>query len=157
MELCRRNGHFTGFPQLGVRWQRMESDALKASHGMTSGQKGVLVRSVAPLADAARVLKPGDVIMKFDGVQVASDGTVPFRHAPFHPLWTMIQLVESFHTLELCSLGIIQVGEYVKSNAEDMCSCNQCLLAPLTQGEQTSLSTPGIQIMVFEDCKKAQP
>ncbi|KAK9842610.1 hypothetical protein WJX84_004330 [Apatococcus fuscideae] len=75
----RRNGHFTGFPQLGVRWQRMESDALKASHGMTSGQKGVLVRSVAPLADAARVLKPGDVIMKFDGVQVASDGTVPFR------------------------------------------------------------------------------
>ena len=78
----RRNGHFTGFPQLGVRWQRMESAALKASHGMTAGQKGVLVRSVAPLADAARVLQPGDVIMKFDGIQVASDGTVPFRHAP---------------------------------------------------------------------------
>lgn len=62
----------------------MESDALKASHGMTPGQKGVLVRSVAPLADAARVLKPGDVIMKFDGVQVASDGTVPFRHVALH-------------------------------------------------------------------------
>ena len=61
----------------------MESAALKASLGMTAGQKGVLVRAVAPLADAARVLKPGDVIMKFDGVQVASDGTVPFRHA--HP------------------------------------------------------------------------
>ncbi len=60
----------------------MESAALKASHGMNAGQKGVLVRSVEPLADAARVLKPGDVIMKFDGIQVASDGTVPFRHAP---------------------------------------------------------------------------
>ena len=70
----------------------MESAALKASHGMTSGQKGVLVRSVAPLANAARVLKPGDVIMKFDGVQVASDGTVPFRHAP-------VNLVESCHEL----------------------------------------------------------
>ena len=80
--LGRRNGHFTGFPQLGVRWQRMESDALKTSHGMAPGQKGVLVRSVAPLANAARVLKPGDVIMKFDGIQVASDGTVPFRHVP---------------------------------------------------------------------------
>ena len=48
---------------------------------MQPEQKGVMVRAVSPVADAARHLQPDDVIMRFDGVQVASDGTVPFRCA----------------------------------------------------------------------------
>ena len=74
-----RNGEFTGFPALGVHWQRMESNALKAAYGMGPEQKGVLVRKVAPLSNASALLKPGDIIMSFDNVQIASDGTVPFR------------------------------------------------------------------------------
>lgn len=46
---------------------------------MAPGQKGVLVRCVQPLSHAAGILKAGDILMKFDGVQIASDGTVPFR------------------------------------------------------------------------------
>lgn len=46
---------------------------------MKPEQKGVMVRAVSPVADAAKHLLPDDVIMRFDGVQVASDGTVPFR------------------------------------------------------------------------------
>lgn len=34
------NGKFTGFPALGVQWQRMESDALKQAYNMKPGQKG---------------------------------------------------------------------------------------------------------------------
>lgn len=34
------NGKFTGFPALGVQWQRMESDALKRAYKMKPGQKG---------------------------------------------------------------------------------------------------------------------
>ena len=49
------------------------------SYKMTAAQKGVMVRAISPIADAAQHLKPDDVIMRFDGVQVASDGTVPFR------------------------------------------------------------------------------
>ena len=75
----RRNGAFTGFPALGIQWQRMESGALRASLGMTQEQKGVLVRYVQPISHAAGQLLPGDIIMKFDGVEVACDGTVPFR------------------------------------------------------------------------------
>jgi len=40
---------------------------------------GVLVRSVNPTSFAASCLKPDDIVMAFDGVGVASDGTVPFR------------------------------------------------------------------------------
>lgn len=75
----RRNGAFTGFPALGIQWQRMESRALQAACGMSAGDKGVLVRDVLPISQAAEVLRPGDIIMRFDGIQVACDGTVPFR------------------------------------------------------------------------------
>jgi len=34
-------GGFTGFPALGIRWQRLESDVLKRAFQMSPSQKGV--------------------------------------------------------------------------------------------------------------------
>ena len=73
------HGRVTGFPVLGIKWQRMESASLRAAYGMPPGAKGVLVRSVAPTAAAASVLRADDIVTHFDGVPVANDGTVPFR------------------------------------------------------------------------------
>lgn len=75
----RRNGRFTGFPVMGMKWQRMESHALRSAYCMQKEQKGILVRHVQPTYETAKHLKPDDIIMRFDGIQVASDGTVPFR------------------------------------------------------------------------------
>lgn len=80
-EKCRRNGQFTGFPVMGMKWQRMESHALRSAYKMKKEQKGILVRHVQPTYETAKHLKPDDIIMRFDGIQVASDGTVPFRSA----------------------------------------------------------------------------
>lgn len=77
--LCRRNGRFTGFPVLGVKWQRMESAGLRSSYGLNAPLKGVLIRSIWPTSPLAQAARPDDIIMRFDGVQVACDGTVPFR------------------------------------------------------------------------------
>lgn len=80
-----RSGGFTGFPALGVQWQRMESDALRAAYGAAGAlparrrRAGVLVRRVNPTSHAAAVLRPDDVLLSFDGTDVACDGTVPFR------------------------------------------------------------------------------
>ena len=49
LEDFRRNGRYTGFPCLGVEWQKMESPALRAALGMNS----VVVVAVAPSAEAA--------------------------------------------------------------------------------------------------------
>ncbi|KAL0022757.1 hypothetical protein WJX77_012242 [Trebouxia sp. C0004] len=75
----RQNGKFTGFPVMGMKWQRMESHALRSAYKMKKEQKGILVRHVQPTYETAKHLKPDDIIMRFDGIQVASDGTVPFR------------------------------------------------------------------------------
>ena len=73
-----KNSEFTGFPQMGIQFQSMESHSLRMAHGMAD-QKGVLIRSVQPISNASGKLLPGDVLMKFQGVPVGNDGTVPFE------------------------------------------------------------------------------
>ncbi|XP_054807402.1 protease Do-like 9 [Prosopis cineraria] len=75
-----KNGAYTGFPVLGVEWQKMENPDLRMAMGMRSDQKGVRIRRIDPTAPEFNVLKPSDVILSFDGVDIANDGTVPFRH-----------------------------------------------------------------------------
>ncbi|CAI5945693.1 unnamed protein product [Closterium sp. NIES-64] len=74
-----RNGHYTGFPILGVEWQKMENPDMRKALGMEAGQKGVRVRRVEPTSPAAQLLQTSDILLSFDGVAVANDGTVPFR------------------------------------------------------------------------------
>ncbi|XP_024515363.1 protease Do-like 2, chloroplastic [Selaginella moellendorffii] len=74
-----QNGRYTGFPSLAVWWQKLENSAMRASLKMKSGQKGVLIRRVEPLAPVASVVKAGDVLLSFDGVPIANEGTVSFR------------------------------------------------------------------------------
>ncbi|XP_010254417.1 PREDICTED: protease Do-like 9 isoform X2 [Nelumbo nucifera] len=75
-----RNKEYTGFPTLGVEWQKMENPDLRMAMGMTSDQKGVRIRRVEPTAPESQVLKPSDILLSFDGIDIANDGTVPFRH-----------------------------------------------------------------------------
>ncbi|KAH0885815.1 hypothetical protein HID58_061911 [Brassica napus] len=69
-----------GFPVIGIEWQKMENPDLRKKMGMESHQKGVRIRRIEPTAPESQVLKPSDIILSFDGVNIANDGTVPFRH-----------------------------------------------------------------------------
>ncbi|CAM6052277.1 unnamed protein product [Sphagnum compactum] len=75
-----RNGDYTGFPILGIEWQKMENPDLRKALGMTANQKGVRIRRVEPTAPAAKQLQSSDILLSFDGIDIANDGTVPFRH-----------------------------------------------------------------------------
>lgn len=75
-----KSGEYTGFPILGIEWQKMENPDLRKSMGMKPDQKGVRVRRVEPTAPESGCLQPSDIILSFDGVDIANDGTVPFRH-----------------------------------------------------------------------------
>ncbi|XP_062168906.1 protease Do-like 9 [Alnus glutinosa] len=75
-----KNGAYTGFPILGVEWQKMENPDLRKSMGMKPDQKGVRIRRIDLTAPESKVLEPSDIILSFDGVDIANDGTVPFRH-----------------------------------------------------------------------------
>ncbi|KAK9830697.1 hypothetical protein WJX74_002951 [Apatococcus lobatus] len=74
-----RNKKYTAFPLLGIEWQKTENPYLRKALGMKEGQKGVLIRRVEPTSPAIKALEKGDVLLSFDGNDIASDGTVPFR------------------------------------------------------------------------------
>ena len=53
----------------------MENPDLRMSMGMKSDQKGVRIRRIDPTAPEFKVLKPSDIILSFDGIDIANDGT----------------------------------------------------------------------------------
>ncbi|XP_068637979.1 protease Do-like 9 [Aristolochia californica] len=75
-----KSGEYTGFPILGVEWQKMENPDLRKAMGMAPDQKGVRIRRIEPTSPESQFLKPSDIIVSFDGVDIANDGTVLFRH-----------------------------------------------------------------------------
>ncbi|KAK3032289.1 hypothetical protein RJ639_036246 [Escallonia herrerae] len=72
-----KNGADTGVPSFGINWQEMENPDLRASMKMRSDQQGVLVTEILPRYPESDMLKPYDVILSIDGVNIANDGTVP--------------------------------------------------------------------------------
>lgn len=65
----------TGFPILGIEWQKMENPDLRKALGMSANQKGVRIRRVEPTAPAAKQLQSSDILLSFDGIDIANDGT----------------------------------------------------------------------------------
>lgn len=80
IEDYKKSGEYTGFPILGIEWQKMENPDLRKAMGMKANQKGVRIRRVEPTAPESGCLEPSDIILSFDGIDIANDGTVPFRH-----------------------------------------------------------------------------
>ncbi|KAL4588228.1 hypothetical protein LXL04_001110 [Taraxacum kok-saghyz] len=105
-----RNGKYTGFPSLGILLQKLENPALRACLKVPSNE-GVLVRRVEPTSGASKVLKEGDVIVSFDGVDVGSEGTVPFRSTE---RIAFRYLISQKFTGDVAELGIIRAGASMK-------------------------------------------
>jgi len=106
-----RTGGFSGFPALGIQWQRMESEALRRAYSMGASSKGVLVRGVNPTSDAAGVLRPDDVLVRFDGVEISGDGTVPFRTGE---RIAFSYLISNKYVGDECELAVLRGGQLMQ-------------------------------------------
>jgi len=78
-DIKRNAGNCSGFCDIGIQIQLLESENIRAAMGMTTEQSGILVNKVYPLSDAANVLKKDDVITSIDGSSIGNDGTIHFR------------------------------------------------------------------------------
>jgi len=75
----RNKGLCSGFCDIGIQIQLMESEHIRQAMGMTPQQTGILVNKVYPLSDAGKVLQKDDVILSIAGSPIGNDGTIPFR------------------------------------------------------------------------------
>lgn len=68
-------GKYVGFCSLGLSCQATENAQLREHFKMPPGKTGVLVSRINPLSDAYCILKKDDIILEFDDVLIANDGT----------------------------------------------------------------------------------
>ncbi|KAJ6848418.1 protease Do-like 10, mitochondrial [Iris pallida] len=73
-------GKYIGFCSLGLSCQATENVQLREHFHMRPDMTGVLVSKINPLSEAHKILRKDDIILAFDGVPIANDGTVPFRN-----------------------------------------------------------------------------
>ncbi len=73
------DGKITGVPDLGVYWQKVESDALREYLGLRGEQTGVRVSRVLHGGSAHGHLEVDDVITHVGGTAVACDGSIVLR------------------------------------------------------------------------------
>ncbi|XP_058198641.1 protease Do-like 9 [Rhododendron vialii] len=73
-----KNGAYTGLPLLSIKWQEMENPYLRMLMKMEHDEQGVLITEVNPNYPESVILKPNDVILSIDGININNDGTVPF-------------------------------------------------------------------------------
>ncbi|XP_022765524.1 protease Do-like 10, mitochondrial [Durio zibethinus] len=101
-------GKYMGFCSMGLSCQPTENvqlrNYLKMQHQMT----GVLVSKINPLSDAHRVLKKDDILLEFDGVPIANDGTIPFRN---RERITFDHLVSMKKPNEVARVKVLRNGE----------------------------------------------
>eukprot|EP00249_Psilotum_nudum_P019192 c27134_g1_i1 orf=414-2402(-) len=73
-------GMYIGFCSLGLTCQATENSHLRDHLKMPLGLTGVLVVKLHPLTDTCQWIKKHDVLLAFDGITIANDGTVHFRN-----------------------------------------------------------------------------
>eukprot|EP01134_Creolimax_fragrantissima_P003580 CFRG3580T1 len=77
-----RHGMYTGFCRYGFFAQGLENTGMRRYLGLpeVGMDGGILVTKILPLSNASKVLRKDDVVLSIDGVPMASDGTIRFRH-----------------------------------------------------------------------------
>jgi len=73
------DGNYDGIPGLGIVWQKMESPDLQKKFNMTDIQTGIIINKIFPDMAARNQLKPDDILLSVDGINIENDGTVEFR------------------------------------------------------------------------------
>lgn len=75
IEGVEESGKYVGFCSMGLSCQPTENIQLRNHFRMGADMTGILVSKINPLSDAYKILKKDDIILAFDGVPIANDGT----------------------------------------------------------------------------------
>ncbi|MBL0221004.1 MAG: trypsin-like peptidase domain-containing protein [Myxococcales bacterium] len=102
------DGTISGVPDLGIYWQKIENEALRAYCGLGPDQTGVRISRILHGSSAHPVLQIDDVITSIDGTHVASDGTIALRE---HGRVQFEHLVSQHQVGDALEVGLLRRGE----------------------------------------------
>lgn len=105
------DGKHDGFPDLGFRTQKLESQAMKAAYGIKPSETGALVAKVFEKSPASGLIQTNDVILSIDGFAIADDRSIEFRRN----LRTNYKFaIDKYHLGDKVNITLARAGEIKK-------------------------------------------
>jgi S1-C subfamily serine protease len=104
-----KDGHYHGFPELGIIFAPLENPAARAYSGLTDDQSGVRIEWISKKSSADEKLQVGDIITHMAGYDIANDGTIDWNGLRIEALIT----VDVLQMGDILPLTIVRQGKTI--------------------------------------------
>lgn len=128
-----KDGKYEGIPSLGTSWQKIENPDMRLYYKMQEEHTGVLLNKIYPGSPATGILRPGDIVLSVDGMDVANDGTIRFRE---NERTFFGYLIQNKFMGETAEFEILREGKVVKEKIKLTIPTNLCRLVPHEQYDE---------------------
>ncbi|MEL6185758.1 MAG: serine protease [Myxococcota bacterium] len=108
-------GRRTSLPGIGVRTMKLENPVLRRRLGLGPDDGGVLVTGVAYGGSASGHIRPGDVLLSVNGLDVAENATVLYR-GQFRTAFDVV--LGDHHVGDVMSAAVLRDGQRVALEIE---------------------------------------
>jgi len=98
------DGHYNGYPFLGMRSQSIESPVMKEMYGLKGQEYGMLINKTIPNSPVDGLLKTGDILTSIDNYKVFSNQKVEFRSKEYTDFRYALNQHQIGDTIELTIL-----------------------------------------------------
>jgi S1-C subfamily serine protease len=121
---------YKGIPSINIFPQTMENEDLRRYFKADSYENGILLSRISPCSSVKGLLKPGDVILSIDGIDIAADGTFNWRER---------ERVQANHLIQRKLIGetllfrILRDGTPMDVEVKAEFNVNQSRLVPLCE------------------------
>lgn len=95
------DGRYDRYVDLALTYEPLFNPAMRRALGLAEDNRGVVVSSVYATGSSDGVVEPGDVLMKIDGLDILSDGTIPIDANGPVPLTEVVERKFKGDTVEL--------------------------------------------------------
>jgi S1-C subfamily serine protease len=121
------DGKYDGFPELGIKFQKMENPDIREKYNLAEDQSGVLITGILIDSPAKNILMVNDVILAVDGTDVENDGTIEFRPGE---RTSMIFLIQKKYINDNITLSILRNGKVMNKTIKLTVPMNSTRLVP---------------------------
>ena len=109
-----KDGHYDRYMDLSIATFPTPNKAMRKALGLGDDDRGVLVSNVFSAGVAAGSLKPGDVILSIDGLNVASDGFVDLEGERV----LMAEVAERKFLGDVAKFGLLRDGKQLDTDVK---------------------------------------
>ncbi|MCL1834438.1 MAG: serine protease [Leptospirales bacterium] len=126
------DGEYSGFPELGIFFQKMENPDIREKYQMKQNHSGILVIGILYDSPAKGIIDMDDVVLSIGGEDIDNDGSVEFRPGERTSLNYVVQKKFINDTI---AVKVLRKGAVKELKVKLTVPMNSVRLVPLEQYE----------------------